>query len=129
MPLLDAALETTKEVVDERQAVRRLKLGGKRRFPAFERVGGACLIAGHFEVILIGDGQALALAGVVAPFIRELRVGFRAIRLSEVAVDPREADVRRGQVRIELDGAQEERDRFGGVRHACQRLCLRGQAA
>ena len=59
---------------------------------------------------------ALALADLPSPLVGQPRIFLRALRLPQVAVNPREAGIGCGEVRIELDRSKEERDRSSRVR-------------
>src|SRR5262249_9460091 len=85
---------------------------GERLLPDLEGLGGLRLVAHHLVVVLVGEGEALALAHLAALLVGEPRVLLRAVRLPEVAVDRRERGVGGGELRIELDRALEERDRL-----------------
>ena len=92
--------------------------------PVFERLRCAWLVASHFVMVLIRDGEAISRARPLPPLVGERRIFLRLVCVAQIAVDPRERDVRGDKVRIELDRPQEERDRFSRVRPAYQRFSL-----
>ena len=121
----DRRLVVTEPIEQHRQRVRRPVVARIGPLPDLERLPRLHLIAGDAVVVLVGDEQPLALADVLAVLVGQPRQLFAAAGLAESAVDARQRRVGQREVRIERDGALEERDRLDLAAGGAPLRCLR----
>src|SRR6266508_6659764 len=79
-------IEIAEHIVDISQTVSGLIFFRKQTPPDFERLRGACLIAGHLKLVLVHDRQTLALARVLPQLVRLPGIFLGAFYLSQVAI-------------------------------------------